>query len=348
MRRLYIALVLLLALALGATLVPSPATAQDGGGTVQHVVRAGDTLYSIARQYNVTVDAIVQANSIPNPSVIYLGQVLVIPTSSSATPPPATVLTTTPTATPVAGQEVIHTVQPGENLYRIALRYGTTVQAIMALNNLADPNVIYVNQRLRVAVGETPTPATTAAVPVVTADGTAETATSTPTAQVTTEAAVATESATPSTPVDSGPAPTVPFSFGIHVELVGQDATAVADHVSTLGMTWVKQEIDWSMVEPTRGQIDFAMLDSAVQALESTGADILLTVTNAPDWARATTQDDGPPANYADYASFVGTLAGRYAGRVDAYEIWSEPNLRQNWAGKPISGAEYVNLLRGA
>lgn len=365
MRRLYIALVLFVALIIGATLVP--VSAQDG--TVQHVVRAGDTLYSIARQYNVTVDAIVQANNIPNPSVIYLGQVLIIPSSSSSTPlPEAPPLTATPSVTPGPGEEVIHTVQRGENLFRISRQYGTTVQAIMVLNNLVDPNVIYINQRLRIPVGATSVPAmtttpatpgtagalpqgprgggTTEAPPAVATTTTPVATTVTATPETATVVAAETETATP--PPATGPARNIPFSFGVHVELLGQDAATVADHVVTLGMEWVKQEIDWGEMEPTRGQVDFPTLDTIVETLEGTGASVLLTVTNAPDWARSTVEADGPPANYADYANFVGALASRYAGRVSAYEIWSEPNLRQNWTGKPLNGSEYMNLLQQA
>jgi LysM repeat protein len=58
-------------------------------------------------------------------------------------------------------ESVTHTVQRGENLYRIALRYGTTVNAIVAANGLANPNRIYVGQRL-VIPGDTGSAGTTA------------------------------------------------------------------------------------------------------------------------------------------------------------------------------------------
>jgi LysM repeat protein len=50
-------------------------------------------------------------------------------------------------------ESVTHTVQRGENLYRIALRYGTTVNAIVAANGLTNPNRIYVGQRLVIPDG---------------------------------------------------------------------------------------------------------------------------------------------------------------------------------------------------
>jgi len=53
-----------------------------------------------------------------------------------------------PPVHPQIQETVVHLVQPGENLFRIALRYGTTVDAIAAANSLTDPRVIYAGQRL--------------------------------------------------------------------------------------------------------------------------------------------------------------------------------------------------------
>lgn len=95
--------------------------------------------------------------------------------SESPTPaesPTATVApeTATPEATAPAEPtpvptDTIHVVQAGETLYRIATRYGTTVSALSALNHLANPNLIYVGQKLRVSGEPTAPPAPTAIVP---------------------------------------------------------------------------------------------------------------------------------------------------------------------------------------
>ena len=75
-------------------------------GSTIHTVAWGDTLFSIARQYDTTVDAVGKANSLADPTRIYAGQRLIIPTAN------------VPTAPSEAGAS--HTVQAGENLYRIA------------------------------------------------------------------------------------------------------------------------------------------------------------------------------------------------------------------------------------
>ncbi|MDI9628417.1 MAG: LysM peptidoglycan-binding domain-containing protein [Acidobacteriota bacterium] len=108
-------------------------------GQTSYVVKPGDTLYRIANLYGVSVSAIVNANNIANPNLIYPNQLLVIPTGSA--PPPSS---------------ASYTVQPGDTLYRIAARYGTTVTAIANANNIADPNLIYPGQVLMIPGGDAP------------------------------------------------------------------------------------------------------------------------------------------------------------------------------------------------
>ena len=73
------------------------------------------------------------------------------PTSAPATAVPPTSTPLAPTATPSPTGRVTHTVQRGENLFRIALRYGTTVQAIASANGIANPALIYVGQVLKIS-----------------------------------------------------------------------------------------------------------------------------------------------------------------------------------------------------
>jgi LysM repeat protein len=63
------------------------------------------------------------------------------------TAPPPTAPAPAPTSAPTTGQ-VTHVVQRGENLFRIALRYGTTVEAVASANGIANPALIYVGQKL--------------------------------------------------------------------------------------------------------------------------------------------------------------------------------------------------------
>lgn len=138
------------------------------------------------------------------------------------------------------------------------------------------------------------------------------------------------------------------LNAGVVAFLVDQDAAPVTAAIRQLGVSWLKQVIEWRGFEPVKGEIDFTSLDTAIEAAHNQGLRILLTVSTAPDWARSSTSEDGPPDNYADYGVFVGALAQRYAGKVQAYEIWSEPNLRREWnsAVHPLGASSYLELLR--
>lgn len=99
-----------------------------------HLVQPGETLSSIAARHGTTAQAIVQANGLLNPNYIYAGQRLVIPT--------------------IAGGGAVssggtYTVRPGDSLYLIAVRHGTTVNALMQANRLAN-SIIYVGQQLTI------------------------------------------------------------------------------------------------------------------------------------------------------------------------------------------------------
>jgi LysM repeat protein len=128
------------ALLLGAISSVAPQRAifaQDG---TTYVVQPGDTLFRIALQHGVSVDAIVAANNLPNRSMVYAGQVLIIPTTSVAVQPAAP-------AAPAAVSGV-HIVAPGETLSMIARRYGVTLSALLAANNIPNPNRLLVGQRV--------------------------------------------------------------------------------------------------------------------------------------------------------------------------------------------------------
>jgi LysM repeat protein len=140
---------LLLVVALVALLLAGLVPTQSAFAScspVHHVVRAGQNLTQIARTYGVTVNAIVRANNLWNPNVIYVGQVLAIPVPCTAPPVPSR----------CSG---IHVVKRGEYLKIIAARYHTTVNNLVRLNGIRNPNLIYPGQRLKVPVAcEKPEP----------------------------------------------------------------------------------------------------------------------------------------------------------------------------------------------
>lgn len=123
---------------------PVPPTPAPAGPTFTYVVSPGDTLYSIARRYDTTVDVLVGLNDLSSADDIKVGQELQIPgTAPTPVPTPAPVTT-------------VHVVQAGETLYSIARRYGVTVADLVAANGIANPDRINVGQRLEIPGGTVP------------------------------------------------------------------------------------------------------------------------------------------------------------------------------------------------
>lgn len=122
-----------------ATAMPQPTQppASSGQtGTIMHTVQRGETLASIARRYGTTWQAIAQANSLVNPSQIYVGQQLKIPTSGGSS---------SGTTGGTSGCRVRHTVKRGEWVWQIARTYGVSPYDILAANGLTiqTANTIY-------------------------------------------------------------------------------------------------------------------------------------------------------------------------------------------------------------
>ena len=114
------------------TAVPTAAPTTAPSGERTHVVQPGENLFRISLHYGMSYESVAAANGIINPDLIDIGQRLIIPAEGTAP--------TVPTGT--------HVVQPGENLFRIALKYGVTVEALAVANGISNVNLIYPGQQL--------------------------------------------------------------------------------------------------------------------------------------------------------------------------------------------------------
>jgi LysM repeat protein len=283
----------------GATTAPS---ANPGTYTVQ----PGDNLFRIALKFGTTVAAIQAANGLTS-ATIRVGQVLKIPggTSGSGSAPAPTATKASASAPTAASNPGTYTVQPGDNLYRIALKFGTTVAAIQAANGLTSAT-IRVGQVLKIpgASGSPSGPAPTATKPAATA---APGVTATP---------------VPSTSGSSG------FELGGQVAGFSDNA---ANKMKFAGMFWVKRQVRWKPGDSASAH--FGLITDA----HNRGFKILLSVLGEPG---DTTSDKFPA-----YAAFVGDLAGAGA---DAIEVWNEMNIDREWKSGSIGPASYVPMLQQA
>ena len=97
-----------------------------------YVVQRGDTLYGIAKEFDTSVQKLIELNELVDTS-IYPGQTLIIMKNGETTP----------------GQSISYTVKSGDNLYNIARKYNTTVDEIKRYNNL-DSNNLSIGQILKI------------------------------------------------------------------------------------------------------------------------------------------------------------------------------------------------------
>lgn len=112
------------------------------------------TVVWIAEQRRPTPEELIVAAT-PAPAVVLIAT----PTSGNAqaAPESGSSPSATPTEvapTPEPGETEIYTVKPGDSLSAIAARYGVSANRLMEINDLADPNIVYVGQRLKIPVSQ--------------------------------------------------------------------------------------------------------------------------------------------------------------------------------------------------
>ncbi|MDR1192171.1 MAG: LysM peptidoglycan-binding domain-containing protein [Verrucomicrobiales bacterium] len=149
------------------TRVETPAPVTGGGGT--YTVRKGDTLYKIARQFNVSVAELKQGNGLVS-DALKIGQVLKVSDADGGVAPAVAdnspVIDTTGTfatrpafrvGTPVVTDNIpplpayqMYKIAPGDTLYKIARRFNTKPEAIARANNISDPSKLKVGVEIKV------------------------------------------------------------------------------------------------------------------------------------------------------------------------------------------------------
>tara|TARA_B100000959_G_scaffold92786_1_gene98575 strand:+ start:6276 stop:6890 length:615 start_codon:yes stop_codon:yes gene_type:complete len=128
-----------------ATTLPPTTTVPPDTGPRTVTVEAGDSLSQIAKDNGMSLDDLAAINAICDTNQLFVGQVLLLSAEETGDPD----------AEP---SERTVTVQSGDSLSKIAKRHDTTVEALMADNDIDDPNTIFVGQELTVSSDAPATP----------------------------------------------------------------------------------------------------------------------------------------------------------------------------------------------
>ena len=130
-----------------------------------------------------------------------------------------------------------------------------------------------------------------------------------------------------------------------------QEMNSRLDGIKSLGVGWVRFDIEWSNIELTQGQYNWTSYDQEVRAITNHGLKSLAIIDYTPAWARRSDCSDSKmcaPANPDTYANFAGVAAARYRPYgVSDWEIWNEPN-NINFYKPTANSSEYVSILKAA
>lgn len=129
-----------------------------------HIVNKGETLWSIAQKYNLSVDLILATNNIANSELISIGQEMKIPSHKNAVAETNIVNQAVidkknsninnNISQPENAEPIVYKVKAGDNLWNISRKYGVSVEVIISVNNLRDKNLLSLGQKLEIpAIG---------------------------------------------------------------------------------------------------------------------------------------------------------------------------------------------------
>jgi uncharacterized protein YraI len=167
-----------------------------------------------------------------------------------------------------------------------------------------------------------------------------------PTAAPVAAAPAAAASSAAAAPAAAAPAPKPSgggsFAYGMQVDPNGGHMNVIP----SLGMNWVKFQVPWKEMEGTQGAKNFP--DGWVNEAKANGLNVLASIVKAPMWARSSQRGEGPPADPAAYADYVGAFAAHYCGKVQAIEVWNEQNMDYEWGYENLDPVRYMQLLKAA
>lgn len=116
-----------------------------------------------------------------------------------------------------------------------------------------------------------------------------------------------------------------PQPYGINAHLARDEALAMA---KAAGIAWIRIDVDWSVIEASKGKFSYGDLDRVVNYAAASGLSVLATIGSTPGWANKNKGRNHPADNAADWKGFVSRTVSRYKNKVKYWGIWNEPNLK--------------------
>jgi hypothetical protein len=128
-----------------------------------------------------------------------------------------------------------------------------------------------------------------------------------------------------------------------------QERNAVLDRMVAAHVEWVRIDFGWRALEEhcrgCIGQWYVDRADRAVDAARARGLKVLMMFWMTPDWANGGRGPYVPPSDPREYAKRARWMAEHFRGRVDAWEVWNEPNEDYFWDG---TASQYAAMLKAA
>lgn len=143
------------------------------------------------------------------------------------------------------------------------------------------------------------------------------------------------------------------FFLSREVEQWKKDRTL--EMAKAAGVGWIKEIFAWEEIEPKKGSYwddkfkksTWEKYDQIVDLAEKHGLRIIARLDRPPTWSRKDNRfPTAPPDRLEDYGDFVAAVVKRYAGRVQFFQIWNEPNIFPEWGDRPVDPAGYTQMLK--
>ncbi len=147
--------------------------------------------------------------------------------------------------------------------------------------------------------------------------------------------------------------------FGMDLYVTGQERPklerlALLGASQDLGVRWSREEISWANLELRKGAYNWADMDYWINQLLQKGISVVGTIQTTPSWASGVSEKVPDwywhvPQNPQDFVDFAGAAAAHYAGRIDVWEIWNEPDVEMTFKCDGCNrAAVYAQMLAGS